>query len=212
MINISIIIGGDFQTNCYILEKDKKVVIIDFVPEVEEIIKKNNFEIEKLLLTHIHFDHITGLGDFQERYSFELVMSKKALKNINDPLYNLTTFIPPEFKKNFKNIKLDKAMAFENNKIINTFVGKIKPIETPGHTDDSAVYIIQQNKMVFTGDTIFKNSIGRTDLPGGDFETLIKSIFNLFKELDDDFIIYPGHGEPTTIKEEKTNNPFLQDR
>ncbi|MCK4796747.1 MAG: MBL fold metallo-hydrolase [Spirochaetes bacterium] len=209
MINLNTVPGGSLLTNAYILEEDKRILLIDFVPEIEKIIEKNKYSIDKLLLTHIHFDHIEGLSDFQKKYSFELGLSEAGYKFIKNPDYELLAYFPPDVKENIDNINLDKAIIYKDNDIINWNNHILKVIKSPGHSPDCMMYIFEEKKLVFTGDTIFYGSVGRTDLPGGNFNEMISSINNLFLQVSDDFTLYPGHGPKTNVEFEKKNNPFI---
>jgi len=209
MINITTIAGGQFQTNCYIIEEDNDVILIDFVSEAEDIIIKKNYKINKVLLTHVHFDHITGLADFQEKNKFDLILSESAAGNINNPELNLLSFIPEIFRKNIKNIDLKNSKVLKNHENVIWKGREIELFESPGHTDDSVIYIFKEKRCAFTGDTVFNCGIGRTDFPNGDYSRIIASIKNFFSAVDDDYILYPGHGPETRVSFEKKNNPFI---
>ncbi|MBN2546787.1 MAG: MBL fold metallo-hydrolase [Spirochaetes bacterium] len=211
MSDILTVTGGEFQTNCYIIEENNEVILIDFVSEAEDIIKKKGYKIEKVLLTHTHFDHIIGLGDFQNKYDFELVLSENARKNINDPDKNLLSLIPAFLRKNFKNIDLNNCKVLKNLECFLWNDNQIQLFESPGHTDDSVIYIFKDKRCAFTGDTVFNTGIGRTDFPNGDYNLIIESIRNFFSFIDDDYILYPGHGRETKVLFEKKNNPFILD-
>src|SRR4030043_96978 len=114
MSNILTVAGGEFQTNCYIIEENNEIILIDFVSEAEDIIKKRNYKINKILLTHVHFDHIIGLSDIQKKYNFELILSENAYKNINNPDLNLLSLIPEIFRKNIKNVDLNNSKVLKN--------------------------------------------------------------------------------------------------
>ncbi len=210
MLNLNTIVGGSIGTNSYILEENNKILLIDFVPDVEYFISKNKFIIEKLLLTHIHFDHFENLSIFQKKYSFELYLSDEAYNFLKNPDYNILSFFPPKIIDNINNLNLNNIKICKENDIINWNNHKIKVIESPGHSPDCLMYILEENKSVFTGDTIFRGSIGRTDLPGGDFKKLINSINKLFTLIENDYILYPGHGPKTKVDYEKKYNPFLK--
>lgn len=168
-MNIKTLKVGYLETNCYILEKDGKVIIIDPGDDYEKIAETiKNKEIIKILITHYHPDHIGALNHFKENL---------ILKNPQEQTYKLNPF---EFEVIF----------------------------TKGHTMDSVTYYFKNEKIMFTGDFLFKETVGRTDLPGGDNEEMKKSIDKI-KTYPNDIKIYPGHGEETTLKHEKENNYFL---
>ncbi len=209
MLNIQKIIGGSIQTNCYLLEYDNDIILIDFIPEVENIIIKKNYRLNEILLTHIHFDHIEELSSFQQRFKFRLGLSKAGYNFLRKPDSNLLLFFPPEVIKNYKNINLDLVKIYTENEILTWNDQHIQIIESPGHSPDGLMFILKEKRIVFTGDTIFYSGIGRTDLPGGNFEQIKLSIKKLFGLIEYDYKLYPGHGKDTSVQFEKNNNPFL---
>jgi len=206
-VQIEKITGGTIGTNCYIVIDGVDVILIDFVPEIEAYIKKNSYNLKKILLTHIHFDHFEMLSLFQKRFDFELVLSEKAINHINDPDYNLLSFVDIDFE--IEPVRLTNTKIVKENNIVNFNNIEITVLESPGHSFDSLMYVINKEKVVFSGDTLFHMSIGRTDFPTSDYKLIINSINNLFQKTADDYIVYPGHGEKTTIGYEKKNNPFI---
>lgn len=210
MLKINTIVGGSIGTNSYLLEENNKILLIDFVPEVEKIIEKNNYILEKILLTHTHFDHLEGLSNFQKKYSFELFLSNKAYSFLKNPDLIILSYFPPEVSVNIKSLNLNNVKICDENDNINWNVHIIKVLESPGHAPDCLMFILDEKKSVFTGDTIFHGSVGRTDLPGGNFDEMISSINKLFSIIDDDYILYPGHGPKTNVDFEKKFNPFLK--
>lgn len=169
-MKISIIKVGYLEANCYILEKDKKVIVIDPGDEYDKIAPFiKNKEIVKVLITHYHPDHIGALSHFED---------KLILKNPKETIYNIGPF---------------------------SFI----VIYTKGHTNDSITYYFKEEKVMFTGDFLFKETIGRTDLPSGNQNEMFKSL-NKIKSYPGDTKIYPGHGPSTTLKYEKENNYFLK--
>ena len=210
MLNINIILGGSIGTNSYLLEDNKKVLLIDFVPQIEKVIIENNFNLESIILTHTHYDHLEGLSAFQKKYSFKLYLSNKSYNFLDSFDYNMFSFFPPVMLSNIKNLNLDNTKICRDNDIINWNDHKIKVIESPGHSPDCLMLILDENKIVFTGDTIFHGSIGRTDLPGGNYEEIINSINKLFNIIDEDYTLYPGHGPKTSVEFEKKYNPFIK--
>ncbi|MCL5774438.1 MAG: MBL fold metallo-hydrolase [Firmicutes bacterium] len=189
---IETLVVGFLENNCYILadEDSRSAVIIDPGDNEEDILKTVNekkFKVEKILLTHGHPDHVGA--------------AEAASSETGAPVY-----IHDEDKKLFK-IKAQKPVA-ENDSI--TF-GKytIKVLHTPGHTPGSVCFLADGK--LFSGDTVFAGSVGRTDLPGGSYRDIMKSIKEKILPLSDDVEILPGHGPSSSIKEEKRENPFLVD-
>jgi hydroxyacylglutathione hydrolase len=210
MANIRRVIGGSIGTNCYLIEEDGSAVLVDYVPQVRKILDAGGLKVEKVLLTHIHFDHIEMLSAFQKNNVFDLYLSEDGLRSINDPEKNLLTYAAPMIDTDsMDRIDLGNAKSVSQGDVI---VWKNHPFDvlsSPGHSPDSLMYMLADNKCVFSGDTLFYMSVGRTDFPGSSHEKLIGSIRNLFDAAGDDFTVYPGHGDRTTIGNEKKNNPFL---
>lgn len=203
-------IGGNLGVNCYLLEdSNKNILLIDFIPEIEQVIVKNNYNLKTILLTHIHFDHFEMLFDFQNRFKFSLGLSNYGYQRINDKYYNLTNNLPEVLRNFIEDVALENTRILDDGDKINFNNIEIEVISTPGHSEDSLCYIVHSEKIVFTGDTIFSGSIGRTDLPGSNEREIFKSIKKLFNLIDDDYILYPGHGESTTVSQEKKYN-FLR--
>jgi glyoxylase-like metal-dependent hydrolase (beta-lactamase superfamily II) len=156
-----------------------------------------------LLNTHCHLDHIFGNGFIAEKYKlkpFENILEEPNRKNsVNHALlFGLTMKTPPE-PEGF--ISDGEKIVFGNNTLLSLYV--------PGHTAGSIAFYSEQDGCVFTGDALFAGSIGRTDLPGGNFDTLIKSIKSQLITLPGQTIVYSGHGPETTIEREINTNPYL---
>lgn len=193
--------AGQLENNIYLLldEHSKKGVLIDateMLPEITEASK--GYDIEYILLTHGHFDHIMGLNELKKALNAIAVINKNDLivsDNINEftRLFNLPDSVPPTYEK-FVN---DGDLLSVGNL-------KIKVITTPGHTEGGVCYLIDDK--LFSGDTLFRGSVGRTDLFGGDFRKLENSVKNKLFKLDGKIEVYPGHGPKTTIEHEKKYN------
>lgn len=185
---------GSLNTNCYLVIEGKRGILIDAGEDPEEIIqyiKSREIELEAILATHGHYDHILGVPTL-----------KKYLGNV--PFYlhkNDEKLVKSDYRTS--SISADKYLEGEGELVFGNI--KVKVIETPGHTLGSVSYLIGDS--LFTGDTLFNESIGRYDL-GGDKELLKKSLRKLM-ELDDSLTVYPGHGFFTTLGYEKLHNPFL---
>lgn len=195
-------IVGAFETNTYVITKGNKAVIIDpglnFVSIFDEI---KDYEIEAILITHGHVDHIDGCG----LINAPIYVGKEDLNNFSDKntsLYSLT-YQRPSFDYNKLNLN---AVSDNDEIILPSFT--FKAIHTPGHTIGSYCYLYYKN--LFSGDTLFKCSIGRTDFPTGSYKMMKSSLDKLKTLISDDFVVYPGHDEKTTMKFEKQNNPYLK--
>ncbi len=195
---------GPLQANCYLIENGKDAIIVDapedFIP-VMDIIEEKNLKVQALLCTHLHFDHISGVSHFA--------------KETNAPIYAGKGDI------DMKEVFFSRSMTFGLGEIEdfnadaidegNQTFGSIdfECIHTPGHSPGGLCFYFKEDKALISGDTLFHHSVGRSDLPGGDEKTLISSIKTKLFPLDDNTIVYPGHGKATTILDEKNSNPFL---
>lgn len=193
-------ICGSFFSNCYLLVNDKKCIIIDpglNFNKYAEIIKKE-YDVVAILLTHGHIDHIDGLKYFD----VPIYIYKDEVPFLEDA--DLALYSLFNVKKDFDVSRLN-IVKINDNYLIDLLDFKIKVIHTPGHTVGSVCYLYENN--LFSGDTLFNLSVGRVDFPTGDFKQLDSSLKKLFN-LPADTIVYPGHGEATTIGFEKNNNPY----
>ncbi len=197
-------IAGQLENNIYFVadEATKKAVLIDASSNIPELIEfAKEYDVEYILLTHGHFDHIMGLTSLKQALNAQAVINKDDLvisDNINEftRLFGLPDNIPPTYEKYVKDDDVLKVGNLE-----------IKVIATPGHTEGGVCYLIG-NKL-FSGDTLFKGSVGRTDLFGGNFKKLSDSIKNKLFKLDDNTEVFPGHGDMTTIGFEKKYNELI---
>jgi len=192
------------DNNNYLIidENSKEAALIDCSYYDENILielKRQNAILKYILLTHGHFDHISGLNNFSENVQVLMHFADKEwVEQVNNylPMLNMPSMKIP---------RIDKYI--DNDDIINLGDLKIKVIHTPGHTQGGVCFYI--DGYLFSGDTIFKESVGRCDLPGGDFNQIVKSIEGKIFTLPDNTIIYPGHGKSTTVAWEKVHNSYL---
>ncbi|MDK2878828.1 MAG: hydroxyacylglutathione hydrolase [Thermoanaerobacteraceae bacterium] len=199
---------GVLASNCYILgdEKNKKAVIIDPGGNAEDIlsiVKKEGFTVDLILLTHGHADHIGGLEEVRCSTGARVAIHENDAPMLLSPGQNLSEYMGTALSLSPAEIKLkggDEKLSLGDL--------TLEVIHTPGHTPGSIS--IKVGNIIFTGDTLFAGSIGRSDFPGGSFEQLMESIKNKLLIQDDDVIICPGHGIKSTIKQEKDTNPFLR--
>ena len=198
---------GPFQVNCYILASgnNSKAIIID--PGDEEKKIRRVLEIQRLepaliINTHGHIDHI-GCND---KFGVPIYIHRLDLAMLKDPKLNLSSFLHPSPYNIVSQIK-----EIEDREVIELGQMQLEVMHTPGHTPGGICLLLKkpQNKILFSGDTLFYQGIGRTDFPGADEGQLIKSIKEKLFKLPEDTIIYPGHGASSTIGQEKKNNPFL---
>ena len=198
---------GAYQTNCYIVSGDgKKCVVIDPADNGEAIYKKAKsfgYEVEAVFLTHAHFDHILGLDKLVSLAGgVPVYLHKDEVKYLTDAYFNLSEEIcgiPYTYSENLKTVCGGDS--------INAAGTVFSVIHTPGHTDGSVCY--RSGNVIFTGDTLFAGSIGRTDFPTGNYAVLISSLKKL-KNIEEDCDIYSGHGRSTTLNHEKQFNEYLQ--
>jgi glyoxylase-like metal-dependent hydrolase (beta-lactamase superfamily II) len=193
-----------FQENTYFLSKNDQVLIIDPGDDPSLLIdqiNKNNYKIQAVLATHGHLDHIIAAAEICKKYSCPFIMSKNDQEIVNKLELTCTGF----GVKYFGTPKIDKDIANENELQIGEF--SLKIFHTPGHTEGGVCFLIEN--ILFSGDTLFHRSVGRTDLPGGDLGKLLRSIKDVLYVLPDETIVYPGHMDATTIGEEKKHNPFV---
>ncbi len=204
-MNITQLTLGPLQTNCYIVYgKDKMAAVIDpgFCADViESKIDELGLTIDKILLTHAHFDHIMAVEDLRKNGA-ELYIHKEDLKMLNDP--NLNHMLMAAGKEiEFKKVE----HILNDGDVIDIGGEELRVLHTPGHTKGSVCYI--SDEWIVSGDTLFKETVGRTDLYGGDFNAIIESVKRL-RSLDKDYAVYPGHGEKTTLNYEKNNNIYMK--
>lgn len=212
MFTVNIFTFSPVAENTYILFNEaKEAIIIDpgcyFDEEkqkVKKFIENNNLQPVQLLNTHCHLDHVFGNKWVYETYGLELFIHPNEEMVLN--------FAPQSAKMwglPFENYE-GPLHFLENNDIIAFGDSELKVLLAPGHSPGSICFYNEKQKFVIGGDVLFKESIGRTDLPGGNHTALLESIRNQLFVLPDDVTVYPGHGESTAIGYEKKHNPFLK--
>ncbi len=201
-----------FQENTYVLYDDTKECIIidpgcyhnDEKKELADFIEKEGLKPVRLINTHCHIDHVFGNHFISEKYNLPLEIHEGELPVLNTVpqvamMYGIPFGDPISTVENF--IKDGDLIKFGNSSLQSIF--------TPGHSPASLSFFCEDAGFIIAGDVLFYGSIGRTDLPGGNFDTLISSIKEKLFPLGDDIEVYPGHGPKTTIGYEKQTNPFL---
>lgn len=192
---------GD-PTNCYIIfdEDSKEAMVIDPGGEVEKIAKMLDIlkaNVKYIYLTHCHGDHIGGVAELKQRYGGKILIHRIESKHLNNTEVNLLPYI------GMKEIDLELDSRIDDNDLIHIGEIELRVIHTPGHTKGSTSLYCEEQKMLFSGDTMFRGTWGRTDLPTSSLEDIMDSITNKLLVLPEDTIVYPGHGKPAIIKEEK---------
>ena len=203
-IRVGRMILGMVETNCYFVYDDetKEAVVIDPAKNgLYDKLSENGLKVCAVLLTHGHFDHIRGVNELTEKSGAKLYahtaedeLCKNAYLNASEQIRRPYTVEP--------DVLLSDGDEFEEAGI------KFKVLATPGHTLGSCCYYIEDKKWLFSGDTLFCGSIGRSDLPTGNGEQIMDSVQLIVSTFDDDVKVYPGHGDTTTIGFEKKHNPF----
>lgn len=207
MMQVHIMQVGFIGTNCYILSKGEKAIVIDPGGDSDKIIDyidENKLEPEAILLTHAHYDHIGALEEVRDKFGVNVYIHELEQNWLVDPKWNGSYKLP------FGTITASEAEKTLKEGELEIGPFQFEVIHTPGHSPGSMSFVFNDTKQVFSGDVLFNQGIGRTDLPGGDFPTLEQSIREKLYHLADDFEVFPGHGPSTTIGFEKKNNPFFQ--
>lgn len=212
MIKIKTFYFNELRECTYILwDETSEGVIIDpgcytsnEEERLSEFIKKEGINLKKILLTHGHFDHIAGASFVSKNWDLEIFVNDADLDHIRRAPQYGSIFgwdIKPLENNKIRTINHGEEVVFGNS--------KLNILHTPGHTKGGVVYVSHEDKIAITGDTLFAGSIGRTDLPGGDYDELIYSLNNKVLVLGNDYKVYAGHGSETTIGVEKETNPYL---
>lgn len=196
----------DLIANTYIAVDNNKCVIIDPSKDYDgliKFIKKNDLEPKAILLTHGHFDHMRGINVLLDAFHLPLYIGFYDQDNLIDGRKNLSSLF-----SNKPCVINCSPITISNGDKIRVLSEDIEVIETPFHTEGSVCYYLKDSKILFSGDTLFKNSIGRDDLPGA-CPKKKKASLERIMQLPDDVKVYPGHGEFTNIGNEKKYNPFV---
>lgn len=204
-MDIKRIVVGRVQTNCYIIAKEKRCIIVDPGDDFEKIvsfIETQDYEPVAIFLTHGHFDHIMAVNELKDKYHISVYASKAEAELLGDEYLNCSVHFGYKYST-----KAD--VLLKDGQWIDVIGMSINVIYTPGHTSGSCCYYIKDEKLLLSGDTLFYSSVGRTDLPTGDEKTLMKSL-KMLMELPEDVRVLSGHGPETHIGFEKANNPYIR--
>ena len=207
MLQIHVLSIGPIATNCYVVRDDKDRAFLvdpgcDWQPILDAI---QGLHVTDILVTHAHWDHIGGVAALKDATDARLWVPRLEADWLGDPVLNLsetTLFLPHPVTAP----PADKLLA--GGERIELLGEEIEVLSTPGHSPGHLSY--RMGDVVFGGDALFAGSVGRTDLPGGDHQTLLRSIREQLLTLDPETTLLPGHGPSTTIGEESQSNPFLQ--
>ncbi len=210
MINIKSFEFNPFSENTYVLSDESgECIIIDpgclTAEERDDVtgyISNQNLKIVKLVNTHCHIDHVLGNAFIKRKYGVELIIHQ-----LDQPTLEAVQIYAPVY--GFNNYEPSQAdQFFEEGDEVNFGTSTLEILFVPGHAPGHVVLINESQEFCIGGDVLFKESIGRTDLPGGNHEQLIQNIHEKMFALENDVIVYPGHGPTTTIGYEKMHNPF----
>ncbi len=201
---LEILPAGLWGSNCYILGDGKDGAVIDPGAEAREImraVEKNSLKIKFIILTHAHIDHVCSVCELKKETGAKVVMHKADADILSNPVANGMILLGRDV------VLGSPDELVEEGEVLKAGTLKLEVIHTPGHTPGGICIRVEDN--IFTGDTLFRLTIGRTDLDGGSYEDIINSIKNKLMTLDDGIKVYPGHGMPTTIGFERRRNQFL---
>ncbi len=192
-------VGG---TNCYIVqdEETKETMVIDPGGDVDKIVEMLNTihaKVKYILLTHCHGDHIAGVNELKQRVGGKILIHRLDEEGLRDPNVNLAEYV------GLGRVIVQADARLDDGDLIHVGNLEFKILHTPGHTKGGISIYSEEEKLLFSGDTLFRGSWGRTDLPTSSFEDIIKSITEKLMVLPEDTIVYPGHGKSTMIKEEE---------
>jgi hydroxyacylglutathione hydrolase len=201
---------GPVQENCFIFRRDgeREAIVIDPGEEAERLqaaIAELDLDVKAILLTHTHFDHIGAVAPLAQATGAPVwcpEIERQVLANIND-------YVPWSGFGPFESYEADHLVAGGEKLELAGF--EIDVIFTPGHSPGHVVYSVAAEQAIFSGDVLFQGSLGRTDLPGGDYATLMASIQTLLDTLPAETRVFPGHMGLTTLEREAATNPFLQE-
>lgn len=202
-MKIKLIVTEPFGENCYVVSDDKKTAVIidpgDSSEKISLYLMQNCLNPVAILLTHGHFDHVGAVNALADEYNLPVYANIYEKGMLSDPSKIYV------FRGGGEAVKVNNW--FEHEDVFNFGDLTFKALHTPGHTVGSSCFLLNDN--LFSGDTLFCESIGRCDLEGGSFETILSSIKNRLYTLDDKTNVYPGHGEMTSIGFEKIYNPYV---
>jgi hydroxyacylglutathione hydrolase len=200
---------GPFQENCYVIgDQESRIgAIIDPGDEAARIamaVEETGLDIGSIIVTHAHIDHVGAVVALTDEYACPVLMNAEA----EPMLAGLPTQAMMMGIRFGKQPEVDRYV--EDEEIVEVGDLRLRSLYTPGHAPGHLAFYLQDEGLVLSGDALFAGSVGRVDLPGGSMEVLMQSIEERLLTLPDETLVYPGHGPRTTIRNERTSNPFLQ--
>jgi hydroxyacylglutathione hydrolase len=200
---------GPLQCNCSVIgdEVTREAMVIDPGDDIEDIaaiIRKHNLKVKQIVITHAHIDHVGGAMKLRALTGAPILLNQNdsALLKLLDVQATWIGMAAPG------DVKIDGELGHGENLSAGSLAASV--IHTPGHTEGSVCLYFPAEKLLIAGDTLFAGSIGRTDLPGGSFEKIMRSLHQQVMALPDETIVVPGHGPKTTIADEREGNPYLR--
>ena len=208
-MKIESMVLGAVATNCYFVinEETKETIVIDPADRADRILEKASAEglsLKAVFLTHGHADHILAVPELRGKMGIPVYASRAEEELLADPNQNLSLALFG------KSLSLKADVLTEDGQELEAAGMKFRVLFTPGHTPGGCCYYNQEENILFSGDTLFCGSVGRTDFPGGSMGTLVRSIGEKLMPLADETRVYPGHQEETTIGAERRYNPYLR--
>jgi glyoxylase-like metal-dependent hydrolase (beta-lactamase superfamily II) len=199
---------GPLQCNCSVIgdESTREAMVIDPGDEIEQItaiVRKHNLQVKQIVITHAHIDHVGGAMKLRALTGAPILLNQNdyALLKMLDVQATWIGMSSPG------DVKVDASLSHDDELQAGNLRASV--LHTPGHTEGSVCLYFPAEKLLIAGDTLFAGSIGRTDLPGGSFEKIMRSLHQRVLALPDETLVIPGHGPKTTIGEEREGNPFL---
>ncbi len=196
--------GGVLETNCYLVDAPDGRILIDAPDECASWLAREGVKVDYLLLTHGHFDHVMDAARIKREHGCKVGYHRDGLPMLTDPHF---------FRKAGFELEIEPVLAdefFEESEETALLGLQFQVLLVPGHCPGSLCFLLKDDRLLFGGDVLFAGGIGRWDLPGGDFELLMDGLQKKILTLDDETVVLPGHGPPTTIGREQRTNPYLQ--
>lgn len=198
---------GQVGTNCYFIinEETKEMLIVDPGDSAQMLVQKIRLGVlipKAILLTHGHFDHVMAAQELAKTFDLKIYAHEEEKDTLNHPGKNVSAMIG-------RQDSYHADIFVKDGELLQLAGMEIKVLHTPGHTPGGCCYYLEKEQVLFSGDTLFCQSVGRTDFPGGSMSQIVRSIKSKLLALPDNVKVYPGHMDLTTIGMERRQNPFL---